>query len=97
MVGGGVHGKGVGIAHVTMTEVGLIIIKFRAFISMYTQNGEGTTETVIGMDTGGTTNGSLTNSFKKTGRAGKIIDIGRGKEPGVSRAINLNHTSRDRN
>jgi hypothetical protein len=34
MVGGGVHGKGVGIARIIMTGVGLIIIMFQVFIFM---------------------------------------------------------------
>ena len=40
-------------------------------------------------------NGFLTNDFNRTGRAGIIIDIGKGEEPGVSRAINLDHNNRD--
>ncbi len=42
-------------------------------------------------------NGFLTNDCNRTGRAGKIIDVGKGKELGASRAINLDHNSRDRN
>ena len=42
-------------------------------------------------------NGFLTNDFNRTGRAGIIIDIGKGKEPGASRAINLDRNNRDRN
>jgi hypothetical protein len=42
-------------------------------------------------------NGFLTDDFDRTGRAGMIIDIGKGKEPGASRAINLDCTKRDRN
>jgi hypothetical protein len=42
-------------------------------------------------------NGFLTNDFKRTGRAGIIIDIGKGKELGASRDINLDHNNRDRN
>jgi hypothetical protein len=41
--------------------------------------------------------GFLTHDFNRTGGAGKIIDIGKGKEPGASRTINLDRNSRDRN
>jgi hypothetical protein len=33
-------------------------------------------------------NGFLTTDFTATGKTGKEIDIGKGKGPGVSRAIN---------
>jgi hypothetical protein len=42
-------------------------------------------------------NGFLTHDFNRTGRAGMIIDIGKGEEPGGSRAINLDPNNRDRN
>ena len=42
-------------------------------------------------------NGFLTNDFNRTGRAGKMIDIGKDEELGASRAINLDHNNRDRN
>jgi hypothetical protein len=48
------------------------------------------------MGTDGTMNGFLTNNFNRTGRAGKVIDIGKGKEPGESRTINPGHNNRDR-
>jgi len=50
---------------------------------------------MIGTDTGGTTNGFLTDDFRTTGRAGTIIDIGKGSEPGASRAIDLDRYNRD--
>jgi hypothetical protein len=40
--------------------------------------------------------GFLTNGFSRTGRAGIMIDIGKGREPGASRAINLDHHNKDR-
>jgi hypothetical protein len=52
---------------------------------------------MIGTDTGGTMNGFLTSDLSRTGRAGGIIDIGKGKGPGASRAINLDRNNRDRN
>ena len=42
-------------------------------------------------------NGFLTNDFNRIGRAGKMIDVGKGEELGASRAINLDHNDRDRN
>jgi hypothetical protein len=42
-------------------------------------------------------NGFLTNDFNRAGRAGKMIDVGKGEELGASRAINLDHKNRDRN
>jgi hypothetical protein len=42
-------------------------------------------------------NGFLTNNFDRTGRAGKMIDVGKGKELGASRTINLDRNHRDRN
>jgi hypothetical protein len=49
------------------------------------------------MGTDGTMNGFLTNDFSRTGRAGKVIDGGKGKELGASITINLGHNNRDRN
>ena len=97
MAGGGVHGKGVGIARIIITGVGFIITAFQVFIMMWTRGGEDTTENIIGTVTDGTMNGFLTNDVDRTGRGGIIIDIGKGKEPGASRAINLNRNNRDRN
>ena len=42
-------------------------------------------------------NGFLTHDFNGTGRAGKIIDVGKSKEPGASRVINLDRNNRYRN
>ena len=97
MGGGGVYGKVVGIAHITITGVGVIIGMFQVFILMWTQIGEYITETITGTGTGGTMNGFLTNDFSRTGGTGKIINAGKGKELGASRTINLDHNNRDRN
>ena len=98
MVGGGVCGKVVGTAHVIITGAGVIMTTFQLFISMSTRVGEDTTEIVIGVGTDGTMNGFLTGDFSRTGRAGTIIDTGEEKEPGVSRAIEIDHqNTRDRN
>jgi hypothetical protein len=97
VVGGGAHGKVVGIVHIIITGVGPITTVFQVFILMSTQVGEGTTETIIGTDIDGTMNEFLTNDFNRTGRAGIIIDIGKSKKPGASRAINLDRNNRGRN
>ena len=97
MVGGGVYGMAVGIAHIIMTGDGFIMTVFQVSIMMLTHVGENTIEAIIGMDTGGTMSGFLRDNFKKAGRAGKIIDIGNGDKPGAFRIINLEHTNRDRN
>jgi len=96
MVGGGVIGKVVGTVHVIITGAGVIITMFQVSILMSTQVGEDTTETIIGTGTDGTMNGFLTDNFNRTGRAGIIIDIGKGKELGASKAINPDPNSRDR-
>ncbi len=96
MAGGGVYGKVVGIGHIIITGAGVIITVFQLFILMWTQVGEDTTETMIGTGTGGTMNGFLNDGFYKTGRAGKIIDAGKGEEPGASKGINRDHKDRDR-
>jgi hypothetical protein len=41
-------------------------------------------------------NGFLTSDFTAIGKTGTIIDIGKGKERGASRAISLDHKNRDR-
>jgi hypothetical protein len=81
-----------------MTGVGLFITVYQGFIFMWTRIGEDTTETTIGTDTDGTMNGFLTDNFDRTGDAGRMIDIGKGKEEiGVSRAINVGRNGRWRN
>jgi hypothetical protein len=98
MVGGGVCGKVVGTAHIIITGAGVIMTVFQLFISMSTRVGEDTTEIISGAGTDGTMNGFLTGDFNRTGRAGRIIDTGEEKEPGVSRAIEIDrHNNRDRN
>jgi hypothetical protein len=49
------------------------------------------------MDTSGTMNGFLIDDFSRTGRTGIMIGIGNGKEPGASKAINLDRINRYRN
>ena len=52
--------------------------------------------TIIGTVTHGTMNRFLTDDFSKTGEAGRILNIGKGKEIGASRAYNPYHDNRDR-
>jgi hypothetical protein len=96
MAGGGVCGMDVGIAHIIMTGAGVITAMSPVFIMTWTRAGGDTTETVLGTDTSGTTKGFLTGDFSRTGRAGKVIDIGKGREPGASRTINPGRSTRDR-
>ena len=96
MDGGGVHGKAAGIAHSIMTEAGGIITVSQVSILMLTRVGEGTTGDIIGMDTGGTIKGSLTITFTRTGDHGTMTSVGEGREPGVSRTINLGHPCKGR-
>ena len=85
MVGGGVRGKGVGIAHGTTTRVGFTIKAYHLFIEGYHQVGEMTTGTIVGEVINGTTSQSPKDNFNRTGAPGKRTSIGRNKIPGVSR------------
>jgi hypothetical protein len=67
------------------------------FILMWTRVGEDITEAIIGTNTVGTMNGFLAGDFKRTGRPGKKIDTGEEKELGVSRTIEFNHNTKNRN
>lgn len=96
MAGGGGSGKAIGIAHIIMTGAGVTMTVSRASTMMWTRSGEGTTVAIIGAGTGGTMNGFPANDFTRTGGAGTILVIGKDKEPGVSKAINHDHHSRDR-
>ena len=101
MVGGGVRGKDVGIAHGTTTQVGPTIKAFHLFIEGYPQAGGMTTGIIVGKGINGTTNEYLTNKFNRTGGAGKMMGTGRSKNLGVSTVRNperpLNHSARRNN
>jgi hypothetical protein len=88
MVGGGVRGKDVGIAHGTTTQVGPTIIEFPLFIQKYPQAGGMTTGIITGEGIRGTISEYLTNKFNKTGRAGKRTSIGRSNKRGVFKVCN---------
>jgi hypothetical protein len=83
MVGGGVRGKGDGIARETIIQVGATIEAFHLFIRGYLQAGGMTTEIIVGEGINGTTNEYPTNKSNGTGGAGKRISIGRSKILGV--------------
>ena len=85
MVGGGVRGKDIGIAHGTTTQVGPTIKAFHLFIKGYPQAGGMTTGIIVGKGMSGATNEYLTNKFNGTGTAGKRANIGRSKILGVSK------------
>jgi hypothetical protein len=97
MAGGGVFGRVVGIVHIIMTGVGFIMTESQAFILMYTRAGENSTDTITGTDARGTTKEFLTGDFTRTGRAGMMIDTGKGEGPGASRDTGLDRSPRDRN
>ncbi len=48
MGGDGVHGKGIGIAHLIVTRDGFILAMFHDSIMMWTQAAEDSSETMIG-------------------------------------------------
>jgi hypothetical protein len=85
MVGGGVRGEGVGIAHGTIVQVGSIIKAFHLFMQGYPQVGGMTTGIIVGEGINGTTNEYLTNNFNRTGAAGERAGIGRSNKLGVSK------------
>jgi hypothetical protein len=85
MVGGGVRGKGDGIARKTIIQVGATIETFHLFIEGYPQAGGMTTGSIVGEGISGTTNEYLTNKFNGTGGAGKRAGIGRSNKLGVSK------------
>jgi hypothetical protein len=85
MAGGGVHGKGAGIAHDIMTRVGSTIKAYHLFIEGYHQAGGMITGTIDGENTNGNTSEYPTNSFNGTGTPGKRANIGRSRIPGVYR------------
>jgi hypothetical protein len=63
---------------------------------MSTRGGEGTTEAITGTDTHGIIRGSITASFKGTGKAGTITGIGKSRKPGEFRVTNLDQPSSNR-
>src|ERR1039457_202122 len=84
--GGGVCGKGAGIAHATMIRIGGTFKLSRSFMPIYRLVGGMTTGIIVGKDNNGTTSEYLTTNFNRIGNHGKQTVIGRSNKPGVSRA-----------
>ena len=85
MVGGGVRGKGDGIARGTIIQVGATIETFHLFIEGYHQVGGMTIGIIVGEGINGTTNEYPTNKSNGIGATGERADIGRSKILGVSK------------
>jgi hypothetical protein len=92
VVGGGVRGKGAGIARGTIVQVGTTIETFHLFIERYHQVGGMTIGGIGGKIINGTPNEYPTKKFNKTGATGKRTDIGRSKILGVSKIWNTERT-----
>jgi hypothetical protein len=85
VAGGGVRGKGVGIARKTIVRVGSIIKTFPLFIERYPQAGGMTIGSIVGEGDNGTTTEYPSNKFTKTGTTGKETDIGKSRITGAFR------------
>jgi hypothetical protein len=83
-VGGGVRGKGDGIARGTMVQAGATMKAFHLFMLRYHQVGGTTIGSIIGEGINGTTNAYPTTNFNTIGTPGKRTGIGRSKILGVS-------------
>ena len=77
--GGGVLGKVAGTAHITTTEVGLIIEVCHLFTEIFLQVGEIITEITNGKDIRGNISGYRIRNFNAIGKAGKKTGIGNRK------------------
>ena len=97
MAGGGDHTGAAGIAHVIMIVVGVITVGYRVFIMMWTHIGEDIIQIVIGADILGIIAQFHIHNFNQIGEAGRITDIGRNKENGMFRVIQLDPNRRDSN
>jgi len=97
MAGGGDPTGAAGIAHVIMIVVGVITGVYRVFIMMWTHIGEDIIQIIIGMDIHGIIARFHIHNFNQIGEDGKITDIGRNKENGMFRLIQLTPNHRDSN
>ena len=84
VVGGGVRGKGAGIARGIIIQVGVTIKTFLLFIEKYHHIGGMTIVGINGKGINGTTSEYLTIKLNGTGTNGKRTNIGRSKILGVS-------------
>ena len=85
VVGGGVHGKAVGTAHITMTEVGFITSEFHFFTEISIRVGGMITGITGGKDINGTISVYLIANCNIIGRVGKETGIGKSNKLGVSK------------
>ena len=97
MAGGGAHTGAAGIAHVIMIVVGVITVGYRVSIMMWTHIGEDIIQIVIGMDVLGIIAQFHIHNFNRIGEDGRMTDIGKNKENGMFRVIQLNRNHRDNN
>ena len=81
--GGGVHGRGDGIARGTIDQVGTITRKFPLFIGRCHRAGGIHIGKAVGERIDGSSKGYHTRRFNKTGTPGKRTDIGRNIITGV--------------
>ena len=86
MVGGGVRGKGAGIAHGTTIQAGSIITASHLFTEEYLRAGGITTGTIAGKGNRGTTTEYPTGKLNGTGAAGKRTGTGKSNKRGASMA-----------
>ena len=85
MVGGGICGKGAGIAHGTIVQVGFTNEAFHLFMYGYPRVGGLITGNIVGEGMNGTISKYLISSFSTTGEAGKRAGIGKSNKLGVSK------------
>jgi len=96
MAGGGDPTGAAGIVHVIMIVAGVITVGFLFFITMWTHIGDDIIQIVIGMNIPGIIAPFHTHNFNQIGKDGKITDIGKNKENGMFRVIQLNRKNSDR-
>jgi hypothetical protein len=85
VAGGGVRGKGNGIARGTIIQVGATIEGVHLFIEAYPPVGGMTTGRIAGKGINGINKECPTSKSKRIGGLGKGISIGRSKIVGVSK------------
>ena len=95
VVGGGVRGKGVGIALGIIIQVGVTINTLHLFIVKCLHIGGMTIGGINGKGINGTTNEYLTIKFNGTGTNGNMTNIGRSKTLGASEICGANRTPKD--
>lgn len=95
VAGGGVHGKAVGIAPNTMTEVGHITEVYHLFTEMFLPPGETITGINNGMVISGNNSGYLKETYNAIGADGKETSTGKNITPGVCKDYSKNGTPKE--